>query len=88
MRKGDLVRPNWWHGRPTIHRIGENEFFRIGMIAENTLHGPGLISVIDFATGKRVIVPIMQIEIFSHSERKGNEIRENIISKVSSGDQA
>ena len=88
MRKGDLVAPSFLRGRTLIERSDAGNLFRFGVIAKSTLESPGLIAVFDISTGKRMVVPISELRIVSRSKRERDEIRENIISKISSGDQA
>ena len=88
MRKGDLVAPSFLRGRTLIERSDAGNLFRFGVIAKSTLESPGLIAVYDISTGKRMVVPISELRIVSRSKRERDEIRENIISKIPSGDQA
>jgi hypothetical protein len=88
MRKGDLVAPSFLRGRSVIERADRDEMFRLGVIAKSTLESPGLIAVYDISSGKRMILPISELRIISRAKRERDEVRENIISKISSGDQA
>ena len=88
MRKGDLVAPSVLRGRSVIERADRDEMFRLGVIAKSTLESPGLIAVYDISSGKRMILPISELRIVSRAKRERDEVRENIISKISSGDQA
>ena len=88
MRKGDLVAPSFLRGRSVIERADRDEMFRLGVIAKSTLESPGLIAVYDILSGKRMILPISELRIVSRAKRERDEVRENIISKISSGDQA
>jgi hypothetical protein len=88
MRKGDLVAPSFLRGRSVIERADRDEMFRLGVIAKSTLESPGLIAVYDISSGKRMILPISELRIVSRAKRERDEVRENIISKISSGDQA
>ena len=88
MRKGDLVAPSLLRGRSLIERADADHVFRLGVVAKSTLESPGLIAVYDISSGKRMILPIGELQIVSRSKRERDEVRENIISKISSGDQA
>ena len=88
MRKGDLVAPSLLRGRSVIERADRDEMFRLGVIAKSTLESPGLIAVFDISSGKKMILPISELRIVSRAKRERDEVRENIISKISSGDQA
>jgi hypothetical protein len=88
MRKGDLVAPSFLRGRSVIERADRDEMFRLGVIAKSTLESPGLIAVFDISSGKKMILPISELRIVSRAKRERDEVRENIISKISSGDQA
>ena len=87
MRKGDLVAPCFLHGRSVLERAEEDQIFRLGIIAKSTLESPGLIAVFDISSGKKMILPIRELRIISRSKRERDEVHENIISKISSGDQ-
>jgi hypothetical protein len=87
MRKGDLVAPSFLRGRTLIERADADNLFRFGVIAKSTLESPGLIAVYDISTGKKMVVPTHELRTVSHSKRERDEVRENIISKISSGDQ-
>ena len=88
MRKGDLVAPSFLRGRSVIERADRDEMFRLGVIAKSTLESPELIAVFDISSGKKMILPISELRIVSRAKRERDEVRENIISKISSGDQA
>ena len=88
MRKGDLVAPSFLRGRSVIERADRDEMFRLGVIAKSALESPGLIAVFDISSGKKMILPISELRIVSRAKRERDEVRENIISKISSGDQA
>ena len=88
MRKGDLVAPSFLRGRSVIERADRDEMFRLGVIAKSTLESPGLIAVFDISSGKKMILPISELRIVSRAKRERDEVRENIISKISSGGQA
>ncbi len=88
MRKGDLVAPSFLRGRSVIERADEDQMFRLGVIAKSTLESPGLIAVFDISSGKRMIIPISELRIVSRAKRERDEVRENIISEISSRDQA
>jgi len=88
MRKGDLVAPSFLRGRSVIERADRDEMFRLGVIAKSTLESPGLIAVFDISSGKKMILPISELRIVSRAKRERDEVRENIISKISSRDQA
>ena len=88
MRKGDLVAPSFLRGRSVLERAEEDQIFRLGIVAKSTLESPGLIAVYDISSGKRMILPISELRIVSRSKRERDEVRENIISKISSGDHA
>ena len=88
MRKGDLVAPSFLRGRSVIERADRDEMFRLGVIAKSTLESPGLIAVFDISSGKKMILPISELRIVSRAKRERDEVRENIISKISSRNQA
>lgn len=88
MRKGDLVAPSFLRGRSIVERADDDQIFRLGVIAKSTLESPGLIAVYDISSGKRMILPISELRIVSRSKRERDEVRENIISKISSRNQA